>query len=91
MCEWISTLRGRKLSRSDLSGLQKSLISTNWQEVVFDALTGTIFTDDSQVVELLVGKWFGLPERVEIFIELAQRDMPLLVGNFQFAEIGQGS
>jgi Holliday junction resolvase RusA-like endonuclease len=53
---------------------------------VFDSLTGTIITDDSQIVELLVGKWFGLPERVEIFIELAQPHMPLVVSNFQSAE-----
>lgn len=55
---------------------------------VFDSLSGTIITDDSQIVEVLVGKWFGLPERVEIFIELAQPAQPLLVGNFQFSEMG---
>jgi crossover junction endodeoxyribonuclease RusA len=55
---------------------------------VFDSLTGTIITDDSQIVEAMVGKWFGLPERVEIFIELAQPAQPLLVSNFQFQEMG---
>jgi len=56
---------------------------------VFDSLTGTIITDDSQIVELMVGKWFGQPERVEVFVELAQNAMPLLVGNFQFQEMGR--
>jgi crossover junction endodeoxyribonuclease RusA len=55
---------------------------------VFDSLTGTIITDDSQIVEAMVGKWFGLPERVEIFVELAQPAQPLLVSNFQFQEMG---
>jgi Holliday junction resolvase RusA-like endonuclease len=35
---------------------------------VLDSLTGSIFVDDSQVVQLMVGKWFGQPERVEISV-----------------------
>ena len=42
---------------------------------IFDSLTGTIITDDSQIVELLVGKWYGAPERVEIFVTKAQDDV----------------
>lgn len=39
---------------------------------VLDSLTGSLFVDDSQVVQLMVGKWFGQPERVEIFASVAQ-------------------
>jgi crossover junction endodeoxyribonuclease RusA len=33
---------------------------------VFDSLTGTLIVDDSQIVKLIVSKYFGTPERVEI-------------------------
>ena len=33
---------------------------------VLDALTGILYADDSQVVELLVRKLYGSPERVEV-------------------------
>jgi crossover junction endodeoxyribonuclease RusA len=42
---------------------------------IFDSLTGTVITDDSQIVEALVGKWYGIPERVEIFVSEAQNDL----------------
>ena len=42
---------------------------------VCDALTGSIITDDSQIVEALVGKWYGAPERVEIVVTKAQEDL----------------
>jgi crossover junction endodeoxyribonuclease RusA len=41
---------------------------------IFDSLTGTVFVDDSQVVEVLIGKWYGQPERVEIFVSIARDD-----------------
>jgi Holliday junction resolvase RusA-like endonuclease len=39
---------------------------------IFDALTGIVFADDSQVVDHSAKKLFGLPERAEIqVVELA--------------------
>jgi Holliday junction resolvase RusA-like endonuclease len=38
---------------------------------VLDALTGAVFADDSQVVQLVVAKQYGGPERVEIRINHA--------------------
>jgi Holliday junction resolvase RusA-like endonuclease len=38
----------------------------------FDALTGIIFADDSQVVQLIAGKLYGLPERAEITVTRLQ-------------------
>ena len=40
---------------------------------VLDALTGTVFEDDSQVVQIRVWKYYGAPERTDIFVE-AMRD-----------------
>jgi Holliday junction resolvase RusA-like endonuclease len=33
---------------------------------LFDSITGIVFEDDSQVVELLAKKGYGLPERTEV-------------------------
>ena len=33
---------------------------------IFDALTGVLFADDAQVVQLKIGKYYGTPERVEV-------------------------
>ncbi len=38
------------------------------QRAVFDSLTGTILTDDAQIVDVHARKHYGLPERVEIEI-----------------------
>ena len=37
---------------------------------VLDALTGIVFVDDSQVVQLAVAKWFGNPERAKITVAI---------------------
>ena len=34
----------------------------------FDALTGILFSDDSQVIQLIASKHYGLPERAEITV-----------------------
>lgn len=39
---------------------------------VFDALTGIVYFDDSQVVSLDAKKEYGLPERTEITVEASQ-------------------
>ena len=39
---------------------------------VFDALTGVVWHDDSQVVSLHAMKNFGTPERVQITVEVIQ-------------------
>ncbi len=41
------------------------------QRAVFDSLKGILYVDDGQVVDILAptGKFYGLPERVEIIIE----------------------
>lgn len=36
------------------------------QRAVFDSLTGTILTDDAQIVDVHARKFYGIPERVEI-------------------------
>ncbi len=35
---------------------------------VFDAMTGTVVTDDAQFVDIHARKFYGIPERVEITI-----------------------
>jgi crossover junction endodeoxyribonuclease RusA len=40
---------------------------------LFDALTGTIFKDDSQVVSCHVRKEFGSPNRVEVSVAIRER------------------
>lgn len=37
---------------------------------VFDSLTGVLFADDAQVIELAARKAYGTPERVEIWITI---------------------
>jgi Holliday junction resolvase RusA-like endonuclease len=39
---------------------------------VLDALTGVVFVDDSQVVQLIAAKWYGQPERVTISVATAK-------------------
>ena len=46
---------------------------------VLDALTGMVFEDDSQVIEVTGLKLFGTPERVELTIGPASVPMPLFV------------
>lgn len=41
---------------------------------VFDSLTGTLIVDDSQIVELVVAKYFGSPERVDIRLNRVRED-----------------
>ncbi len=36
---------------------------------VFDAMTGTVVTDDAQFVDFRARKFYGIPERVEIKLE----------------------
>lgn len=38
----------------------------------FDSLTGIMFADDGQVVQVTAGKLYGLPERVEITVEILE-------------------
>lgn len=38
---------------------------------VLDALTGLVFEDDSQVVQIVASKWYGSPERTEIILRPA--------------------
>lgn len=37
---------------------------------ILDALTGVLFADDAQVVDLIVRKRYGTPERVEVTVRL---------------------
>jgi Holliday junction resolvase RusA-like endonuclease len=37
-----------------------------------DGMTGIIYEDDSQVTDAKVGKFYGLPERAEIIVGLAE-------------------
>lgn len=37
-----------------------------------DGMTGIVYHDDSQVTGAMVGKFFGLPERAEIIVTLAE-------------------
>lgn len=46
-----------KITKPDLDKLARS---------IFDALTGVVFKDDSQVVKCSLGKFFGTPSRAEI-------------------------
>lgn len=56
---------------------------------LLDALTGTVFEDDAQVTDLVVGKRYGVPERAEIQIEEIEetsfkpaiaKELPLFAG-----------
>ena len=56
---------------------------------VKDALKGTIYEDDSQVTDVVVGKRYGIPERAEIQVEAVvvpefrpqiAKDLPLFAG-----------
>ena len=38
----------------------------------WDAMTGIVYEDDSQIVKWLGGKHYGLPERVEIVVAIVQ-------------------
>lgn len=42
---------------------------------ILDALTGVLFADDAQVVELVIGKYYGTPERVAV------RMSPIIFGD----------
>lgn len=39
---------------------------------ILDSLTGIVFTDDSQVTDLVVAKRYGLPERAEIAVTVQE-------------------
>ena len=41
---------------------------------VLDSLTGIVFDDDSQVIEIVASKQFGLPPRMEL--EITEADLP---------------
>jgi crossover junction endodeoxyribonuclease RusA len=56
-----------KLTKPDCDKLLRGL---------FDALTGVVFKDDSQVVECTMTKGFGLPSRVDVFVEVKE-SLPL--------------
>ncbi len=54
-----------------------------------DALTGNLFLDDAQVVELSVRKHYGVPERAEVsatIVEGAPVERPTTDGLFRFEE-----
>ena len=44
---------------------------TKLTRAVEDALTGIVWRDDAQVVELTARKFYGTPERVEVMVETA--------------------
>jgi Holliday junction resolvase RusA-like endonuclease len=44
-----------------------------------DALTGIVYNDDSQIVEIKADKFYGLPERVEVIVSTKEAQIPLLV------------
>lgn len=49
------------------------LTKPDWDKLaraIGDSMSGTVYTDDSQVRRGVVEKQFGLPERVEILIEI---------------------
>jgi len=37
-----------------------------------DAMTGIVYVDDSQVVQCIIAKWYGSPERTKISITIPQ-------------------
>lgn len=57
-----------KTTKPDIDKLARS---------VLDALTGICYVDDSQVVEISVGKYFGIPERAEIQISPAAEQLQM--------------
>jgi Holliday junction resolvase RusA-like endonuclease len=53
----------------------------------FDALTGILFADDAQVVEVKVRKYYGTPERVEVIMRPAAEEIGKMAGEL-FASYG---
>jgi len=59
-----------KVTKPDVDKLLRS---------VLDALTGMVFEDDSQVIEVTGVKLFGMPERMELTVGPAAVPMPLFM------------
>lgn len=74
----ISKKRIHAVVKPDLSKLVRS---------TEDALTGVIYCDDAQIVQLTASKHYGLPERAEIMVTNLEDEVPLVTGRQGFFNV----